>query len=96
MTLGVLLCQRQTQQARRSVDRQLLRCNLALSGNRRLRPTLRRTGNQHNQIALFHPSLLRNRRRRFRKLVPNALEIFEHFRAALGVEHGLDVVTIFA
>ncbi len=45
MPLGILLRQCQTQQPRRSVDRQLLRSHFAMAmlGTRRLRPALPRT-----------------------------------------------------
>ena len=57
---------------------------------------MRRSHDKHDQIALFHRDLLRDRCRRVGKLVGDALEIFEHLRAALSVEHGLNVVALLA
>ena len=69
-----------------------------MRGHGGLRSGLGGTGHQHNQVAVFvpHRSFLRDLGRGFGELVGDALEVFENLRAALGVEHGLDVVTLFA
>src|SRR5580692_6436961 len=70
-------------------------CASAMRSKRRLRPRLRGAGDQHDQIAVFGATLFSDRGRGVGKLIGDALEILVHARAALGVEHGLDVVALF-
>src|SRR5215831_20662025 len=55
--VGILLRQRQPQQSRRCIDRQLRWCNFAVRRQRGLRPSLRRASDQNNQVTFFHRGL---------------------------------------
>src|SRR5258708_25931779 len=87
--LSVFLSQRQSQQSRRRINRQLLRRNLAIAWKRCLLATLRRPRDDHDEIASLHSCLGCNLRRSLPEILLNPLEVFEYLCAALGNKHRL-------